>query len=194
MKNLVFMLEEPSARAMLQGLLPRLLPDEVTYRCVVFEGKQDLEKNLVRRIRGYRVPNSTFIVLRDQDSADCLVIKERLLALCRQAGKSQVLIRIACRELESWYLADLVAVENGLGLSNIAKHQGKRKYRSPDYLSSPSDELERLTNGFYQKVAGSRGIGPFLDLNNRRSNSFRFFIEGFMSELTAKEKTERQAD
>ncbi len=62
MKNLVFMLEEPSARAMLQGLLPRLLPDEVTYRCVVFEGKQDLEKNLVRRIRGYSVPNSTFIV------------------------------------------------------------------------------------------------------------------------------------
>ncbi len=194
MKNLVFMLEEPSARAMLQGLLPRLLPDEVTYRCVVFEGKQDLEKNLVRRIRGYRVPNSTFIVLRDQDSADCLVIKERLLALCQQAGKSQVLIRIACRELESWYLSDLTAVENGLGLSNIAKHQGKRKYRASDYLSSPSEELERLTNGIYQKVAGSRGIGPFLDLNNRRSNSFRVFIEGFMSELTAKEKTERQAD
>ncbi len=34
MKNLVFMLEEPSARAMLQGLLPRVLPDEVTYATI----------------------------------------------------------------------------------------------------------------------------------------------------------------
>lgn len=44
MKHLVFLLEEPSAKEMLNGLLPRLLPG-LSYRCIVFEGKQDLEKN-----------------------------------------------------------------------------------------------------------------------------------------------------
>ncbi len=60
MKNLVFLLEEPSASVMLEGVLPRLLPDNITWHCIVFEGKQDLEKNLIRRIRGYRVPPESF--------------------------------------------------------------------------------------------------------------------------------------
>lgn len=178
MTELVFMLEEPSARSMLEGLLPRFLPDDVIVRYIVFEGKQDLEKNLVRRMRGYRVPGSLFVVMRDQDSGDCFAIKQRLLQLCGQAGKSRVLVRIACKELESWYLADLAAVENGLELTGIAKHQNKQKFRASDYIGSPSAELAKLTNGFYQKVSGSRSIGPFLDLSNRRSNSFRIFIEG----------------
>lgn len=178
MTELVFMLEEPSARVMLEGLLPRLLPDDISCRYIVFEGKQDLEKNLVRRMRGYRLPDSLFVVMRDQDSGDCFAIKQRLLQLCGQAGKPQVLVRIACRELESWYLADLLAVEIGLRLNNIAKYQYKKKFRTPDYLGSPSAEIRKLTNGFYQKVSGSRSIGPFLNMNNRRSNSFRVFIEG----------------
>ncbi|MBU4304454.1 MAG: hypothetical protein KJ893_02340 [Candidatus Omnitrophica bacterium] len=47
MSELVFFLEELSAEAMLKGLLPRLLPPEVLVRYIVFEGKQDLEKQLV---------------------------------------------------------------------------------------------------------------------------------------------------
>jgi hypothetical protein len=39
MSELVFMLEEPSARVMLEGLLPKMLPTEVIPRYVVFEGK-----------------------------------------------------------------------------------------------------------------------------------------------------------
>ena len=178
MTNFVFMLEEPSARAMLEGLLPRLLPESASWRRIVFEGKQDLEKNIVRRIRGYRVPETLFVVMRDQDSGDCKEIKQKLSELCRKAGKPDTLVRIACRELESWFLADLAAVEKGLELAGIAKHQKKKKYRAPDYIGSPSYELERLTNGIYQKVSGSRSIGPFLDLRNRRSNSFRVFVEG----------------
>ena len=50
--NLVFVLEEPSAREMLKGLLPRVLPGAVQVRYVVFEGKHDLEKNIIRRLRG----------------------------------------------------------------------------------------------------------------------------------------------
>jgi hypothetical protein len=59
------------------------------------------------------LPDSFFVVLRDQDSGDCLEIKERLMALCGRAGKEDALVRIACRELESFYLGDLKAVERG---------------------------------------------------------------------------------
>lgn len=182
MRHLVFFLEEPSAREMLRGLLPRLQqnPD---YRCVVFEGKQDLENNLVRKMRAYRVPDSHFIVLRDQDAADCLKVKSKLAELCKESQKENVLVRVACHELESWYLADLKAVEKGLQLSGIARLQNKSKYRMPDSLPSPSIELERLTRGLYQKVSGSRAIGPYLDSENDRSNSFRVFVDGIRSLL-----------
>jgi hypothetical protein len=53
MKELVFLLEEESAQAMLEGLLLKLLPEAIGRRFIPFEGKQDLEKQLVRKIRGY---------------------------------------------------------------------------------------------------------------------------------------------
>jgi len=182
MKHIVFLLEEPSAKEMLEGLLPRLAP-ELSYRCIIFEGKQDLEKNLVKKIRAYRVPNSQFIVLRDQDAGDCYTIKQKLVELCKKASKADSLVRIVCRELESWYLADLNAVELGLKISGLAKHQGSQKYRSPDDLHYPSKELKHLTKDKYQKVVGSRNIGPHLDFTNKRSTSFRVFIEGIRKML-----------
>ena len=179
MMELVFCLEESSAQAMLEGLLPRLLPADVVLRYIPFEGKQDLEKQLVRRLRGYRNPDARFIVIRDQDSnPDCKVVKARLTALCSLAGKPNALVRIACRELENFYLADLAAVERGIGIAGIAKLQAKVKFRRPDYLGSPSRELTLLTKGRYQKVGGSRAIGVHLDLNNRRSDSFRNLVQG----------------
>jgi len=182
MKHLVFLLEEPSAREMLDALLPQLVPG-ISYRCIVFEGKQDLEKNLVKKIRAYRVPESQFIVLREQDAGNCCRIKQKLVELCKKAKKPDCLVRIACRELESWYLADLRAVELGLKISGLTKHQKSKKYRSPDYLHLPSKELKQLTNNKYQKVAGSRSIGAYLDCKNKRSNSFRVFIEGIRKML-----------
>ena len=98
--NLVFLLEEPSAREMLKGLLPRVLPHPMQIRYIVFEGKQDLEKNIIRRLRGWRVPDSVFVVLRDQDAADCLTVKRKLARKCEEAGKPETIVRIACREIE----------------------------------------------------------------------------------------------
>ena len=99
MSEIVFFLEEPSAEAMLDGFLPKVLPHELNYRCIVFEGKQDLEKQLVKRMRGYRVPGAQFVVLRDQDSADCKIVKKALVKKCSGIKKSGVLVRIACHEL-----------------------------------------------------------------------------------------------
>jgi hypothetical protein len=69
-------------------------------------------------------------------------------------------------------------VEEGLGLRGIAALQQQAKYRNPDVLASPGLELDRITKGRYQKVIGSRAIGPHLDPGNMRSNSFKVFVEG----------------
>ena len=161
MRQLVFFLEERSAEEMLRGFLPKIIPADVEPRFIVFEGKQDLEKQLVKRLRGYRHPNALFVVMRDQDAQlNCKKIKAQLLKLCNQARRKAVLVRIVCRELESFYLADLQAVEDGLGLSRLASQQQTRKFRDPDHLGSPKEELKKLTKYQYQQVAGSRAIGP----------------------------------
>ena len=174
MRELVFLLEEPSAKAMLESLLPRMLDARIAVRCVPFEGKQDLEKQLIRKIRAYLNPHARFIVLRDQDShPDCVAVKQHLLGLCAATGKAErCLVRIACRELETFYLADLRAVDQGLVMTNLAGQQQSRKFRAPDQLGSPSAELRTLTKRRYEKVAGSRAIGRYLGLDNARSPSF----------------------
>jgi len=178
MNELVFFLEERSARAMLEGLIPRLVPSGVSVRYVVFQGKQDLDRQLIRRLRGYQAPNARFMVLRDKDAADCHAVKAGLVEKCREANRPDALVRIACHELESWYLADLAAVEQALGISGVAASQNKRKYRSPDELANAAEELVKITRLRYQKVGGSRAIGPHLDLDNQRSRSFAVFIAG----------------
>lgn len=177
MSELVFLLEERSAEELLKGMLPLILPKEFQFRCIAFEGKQDLEKQLVRRIRGYLRPDARFIVMRDQDSGDCRLIKAALVDKCRQAGRNDSLVRIVCRELESWYLADLEAVEKGLEVKGLSKKQAKAKFRDPDNFSSPYKTLIELASA-YQKISGSRAIGPFMDLNNTRSSSFSALISG----------------
>lgn len=180
MKELVFLLEEDSAKAMLEGLLPRILNPEIKTRLIPFEGKQDLEKQMEKRMRCYVNPEARFIVLRDQDSApDCKVVKAKLFEHCRRAGRAtKSLVRIACRELETFYLADLNAVEQGLQLKKLSKLQSTAKFRAPDRLGSPSKELTTLTKGIYQKVSGSSAIAKYLDPANTRSPSFKNLVAG----------------
>lgn len=174
---LVFMLEEPSMKAFLQGLLPRILPPHVGFKLIPHEGKSDLEKSLKIKLRGWRTPETRFIVVRDQDSGDCKRIKTRLRALCEEAERPDTLIRIACQELEAWFVADLAAVEQAFERPGLAKLQDKEKYRQPDLLGSPSKELAALIPG-YGKIGGGRLLGPLVALDNTRSPSFTAFLAG----------------
>ena len=185
MKSLVFFLEEYSARAMLDGLLPRLLPDGWLVRYIVFEGKQDLEKQLFRKLRAWQLSDCEFVVLRDKDSGDCVRIRQGLVEKCDRAGKPATLVRIAIHELESWYLGDLAAVETGLELRNLARKQAARKFREPDRIARPVRELRELTNKRYQKISGSRAIGPHLSLTGNCSRSFMKFISGVRNIIQA---------
>lgn len=177
MSEIVFFLEEPSAQALLEKIIPRIIDQTPACRFVVFEGKQDLEKNLVRKMKGYRVPDARFVVLRDQDAGDCRALKDALKSKCAEGLRPDTLVRIACRELESWYLADLNAVELGLGVKGLAGRQQEKRFRSPDDIVSPARELSRIAPP-YQKIGGSRSIGPYLDMGNGRSRSFQNFVDG----------------
>lgn len=191
MTTLVFFLEEPSAKEMLLGVLPKILPKHIVPRFIVFEGKQDLEKQLVRKLRLWKQPDARFIVLRDQDAGDCRQIKQNLLNKCREAGRPDAVVRIACHELESFYLGDLRSVERGLGINGLAKRQHQKKFRQPDNLPNPARELKVLTNKRYQKLLGSRAIGKHLDLNSNRSHSFNVFMHAIRETTSSSSSTEQ---
>ncbi|MDX8380094.1 MAG: DUF4276 family protein, partial [Gallionella sp.] len=140
---------------------------------------------MVLKIKHYLNPQARFVVMRDQDATpDCGVIKEALLTRCGEAGRQEVsLVSIACRELESFYLADLAAVELGLCMTGLVKQQKNRKFKKPDYLHNPSKELMALTKQRYQKVSGSREIGCHLEINNDRSESFKNLVLGIVCRM-----------
>jgi hypothetical protein len=184
MSHLVFFLEEPSAREMLQGVLPKILAEDISTQFVVFEGKQDLEKRLPIRLKAWRNPDSLFVVLRDQDSGDCMRIKDGLVDKCTAAGQPNTLVRIACHELESFYLGDLAAVAEAIGPYSLKRQQGKAKYRDPDRLANPSQELKKIAPA-YQKVSGSRAIGPFMKIDYNRSQSFNALVSGINNLIEA---------
>jgi hypothetical protein len=52
MSRVVFLLEEYSAKILLEGLLPRFFPD-LSFLCIPHEGKQDLEKSFPRKLRAW---------------------------------------------------------------------------------------------------------------------------------------------
>ena len=177
MKHLVFLLEEPSAKDLLQGLVPKLLPEGVVVYYLVFEGKQDLEKRLVRKLRGWLLPKSSFVVLRDQDAADCAVVKTKLTQLVAESEQPSVLVRVACRELESWILGDWAAVARAFDQPRLAAQAAKAPYRNPDQLVRPVESLRKFIPA-YQKRDGARRVGPLLDPQNNQSASFRTFCSG----------------
>jgi hypothetical protein len=173
-KNVLFLLEEESAEEMLKKFLPRCFP---TLRCTYrrFPGVNNLLKRLEKTIRNHIDPCCPVIILCDQDDKDCIELKKQIRKLCKKTGQhSRCVVRIACRELESWYLAQLDVVASHFGVPELSKRQ--KRYNNPDHLDDPAKEMERLTNRQYQKVKGSRIMGQHLDPDVERSISFTHFI------------------
>ena len=176
MRPLVFLVEEASMKAFLEEFLPRLLPGR-RFICLGHEGKQDLEKSVPRKLRAW--PDADFVVLRDNDGADCTALKSRLLTLCRQGGRPETLVRIVCQELEAWFLGAPAALAEAYSNPRLADLGRKAKFRIPDVLGSPSRELARLVPTF-QKVDAARRLGRCLplDVAASQSRSFQVFVRG----------------
>ena len=63
MKEIVILLEEPSAKEMLEAIVPKIVPD-TPVRCISFEGKQDLERNITRKLKCYQNKDARFLIVK----------------------------------------------------------------------------------------------------------------------------------
>ena len=168
-------------KVLLEGLLPRFFPT-LQFLCIVHEGKQDLEKSIPRKLKAWAEPDVRFIVLRDRDAEDCKILKRRLLGLCKKAGRPETIVRIACRELEAWYLGEPGALATAYGDERLRGLGEKERFRDPDEVVRPSEALEELVPAF-QKVAGARLMADLLSREANRSRSFQVLMEGIEREL-----------
>lgn len=175
--HLVFLLEEPSARDLLEGVLPRLVPGSMEIHYLVFEGKQDLERQMVKKMRLWLRPGAAFVVLRDQDAADCRTVRQGLMERVTESGRSPCLVRVACRELEAWVVGDWASIAGAFGRPGLATHGQKQEFRTPDAIQRPVEAIRKYIPD-YQKRDGARRVGPLLDPQANRSASFRAFCSG----------------
>jgi len=174
--RIVFLLEERSMKVLLEGLLPRVMP-ALRFLCVVHEGKNDLEKNIPRKLRQWREPGARFVIVRDNDGADCTRLKDTLVGLVPEERREQTLVRIPCQELEAWYFGDPDALALAFSDPDLRTLGTRARFRDPDRVSEPSSALAELAPAF-QTVSGARAMGRLLDPSRNTSRSFHVFLEG----------------
>jgi hypothetical protein len=184
--RIVFMTEEPSMDATLRNLLPKLFPDfrEFEHWLIIHhQGKSDLERSYPRKMKEWREPGVRFIILRDNDGSDCLVLKQKLVSKVPNSAPGY-LVRIVCQELESWFLGDMPAV--AAAYPTAAKHQQFKALskRDPDNLTNASELIKQLT-GTQTKIGRAAEIAKQMQPANNRSTSFQVFVNGLSSFLSA---------
>lgn len=180
-RRLVFLLEEPSMKLLLDGLLPRLILGWVAgehFLCVAHQGKSDLDLSIPRKLRAWQFPGDRFVVLRDNDAADCVAVLNKVNGLCAAAGRPDTLVRLVCQELEAWYLGDLEAVAAAFDYPKANTPALRKKFSHPDGWQKPSIEIQRLIPAF-QKGAGARAMARHLrEPGHNRSHSYGKFVMG----------------
>ena len=184
MGRIEILVEEPSMEECLKELLPKIVPARwkiaENYFIRKHQGKSDLQKSIHSKVRvfnNWHEP-AAIIILHDQDSADCKILKEDLFERCGDHS-IQILIRIVCRELESWYLGDLTAVEKAYPNFNSNKLKRKAQFRNPDLLNA-KDKLKKILPE-YKEISSSREISKFMDVEQNRSISFKNFVSGIQT-------------
>jgi hypothetical protein len=193
--HIEFFVEEPSAEAALQAIVPKIAGQETSFQVHPFEGKPDLLKRLPDRLKAYRnwLPADwRIVVLVDEDRQDCLKLKRQLEGMCVRAGIStktkprpdgffHAVNRIAVEELEAWFFGDPQAVLAAYPGVAPGFAQGRR-FRDPDAISGGTAEaLGRILRraGYYRgglgKIQAARDIACHMDPGRNRSRSFCHF-------------------
>jgi hypothetical protein len=197
--HLELLVEEASAEAALQHLIPKIVPG-VTFVIHPHQGKADLLAKLADRLRGYRTwltEEYRIGVLIDEDrhSAGCLDLKQRLEEAAQAArlrtratattpAEVQVVNRIAVEELEAWFFGDVPAIVAAYDRVPITLDR-RQPYRDPDAIKGGTwERLERVLQdaGHYRgglpKVEVARKIAEHMEPARNRSRSFRAFRDG----------------
>jgi hypothetical protein len=179
---LEILLEEPSMENFLREVLPKILPPAYVLDNNCFlrphNGKSDLKKSIPNKIKVFSnyYELAKVIIIHDQDSNDCKKLKKSIVDLCKKNGNCPVLVRIACKELESWYLGDMDAIEKVYPKFRAKTFKKSAKFRNPDTLQA-SQELKILIPEF-QKGFASKNISKFISVEKNSSPSFLQLITG----------------
>lgn len=183
MARIEILVEEPSMKEFLNILLPKILDNDwilnENYFIRSFEGKSDLQKNIpskVKLLSNWNHEAAGVVIMQDQDSSDCKTLKKKLLDICDQNGDCPKLVRIVCRELESWYIGDFLAVNKAYPSFKHQNYSNKSKFRVPDNCNA-FDELKKILPEF-QKVGGAKKIAPFITIDGNKSESFQQTVNG----------------
>lgn len=180
---IVVLTEDRSMRVALEALFETQWPNRihgVDWHIISFQGKADLKRRMAEKMRAWNYGNPHFVILRDNDGADCRALKEKIRADAEK-GKKPHHIRIVCQELESWFIGDLDAVALAYPNCNFRANAGK--YQAPDRLGNASQELARLI-GERGKVGRAERIAPHLQPERNRSVSFRVAFRTFADLLS----------
>jgi len=195
--HIKFFLEEPSAEEVLRYILPKILSPDVICIFHVFEGKDDMLKELPKHLKGHQWISDDWriVVLIDEDRRVCHELKAYLERAAHEAGfvtKSsaspnedfQVVNRLAIEELEAWFFGDVAALH--AAYPRIPENlQSKAKYRNPDAIQGGTSEaLEHLLiqknyyRGRISKPTVAQNIAQHMVPSRNKSNSFQVFVEG----------------
>lgn len=181
--------EEISMDYFLRGLLPRILPNDYSLdeNCFIrpHEGRSDLMKSIPRKVQAYQKYGYPVkvLIIHDQDSNDCITLKKSLENLCSKAPSIPAIVRIACHELENWYLGDIETLVNlypEIRSKNIKK---KRKFKNPDSVYG-AYEIGQLSKNF-SKTSAARSMGETINIDSNSSPSFKQFIVGISKLIRA---------
>ncbi|WP_446048218.1 DUF4276 family protein [Streptomyces olivaceus] len=195
------LLEEPSAESALRILVPRLVPhaeEHVNFELRVFRGKDDLMRKLPERLRGYaswaRYADVRILVLVDRDDDDCVVLKNSIENIAVDAGLclhkkdtapvgGSFKARIACEEIEAWFLGDAEALRSAY--PRVAKSfEHRAGFRDVGNIHGGTwEKLQRVlqdagyfSNGL-RKIELARTLAPLMSTDGNRSMSFHYFCQ-----------------
>ena len=188
-----FFTEEESAKIILNAILPQILPKGTEWNIYSFQGKNDMLKKLLFRLRAYHhepLSSHKVVVLIDSDHQDCVELKSRLEQIADTAGlvtktsdgKSfRVVNRIVVEELEAWFFGDMPALSSAY--SSIPRSLSTKKgYEFPDKIHDPAEKLSHILKKEYSgrlpklEVAGR--ISRHMVAERNTSLSFRAFCDG----------------
>ena len=156
-------------KILLEGLLPHFCPG-LQFACIAHEGKQDLERSIPGKRQNWQEPGVRFVIMRDDDKADCRDLKARRANLCVQGGRSDAWVRIVCQELAGWHLGEPDALAAVYGNEPLRDRQGKARYRQPDAVAHPAQERRRLIPGFGKFGCARRRAQALTEAGNRSSS------------------------
>jgi hypothetical protein len=198
--HIEFLVEEPSAEAALSNLVPKILGQDFSFKVHSYQGKPDLLKKLLPRLRGYKtwMPEDwCIVILIDADEEDCRALKDNLEGIAQRAElftKSnrtigsyfQVLNRLAIEELEAWFFGDVEALHAAYPRVSLSLGR-KARYRNPDAIRGGTWEaLERELKrvGYYSsgisKISNARMVSVHMEPERNRSKSFQVFRQGLI--------------